>query len=110
MVGSVAPYSLLRTGKVTMGHRPRIKPEYLSAKLLAIRERLSLSQSELVSRIGCDLAPCRISEYEHGIREPNLSILLRYSKIARVHMEILVDDLVTLAQFREALNRRKRSR
>jgi transcriptional regulator with XRE-family HTH domain len=89
-----------------MGTRPRLKPEYLSAKLLAIRERLEFSQSKMARRLDVDSC-ARISEYEHGTREPNLMVLLRYSKVARVHMETLVNDLVTLAQFREALQKRK---
>ncbi len=70
-----------------MGVRPRIRPRYLPAKLLAIRQHLRLSQSEMNSRLGFELSPARISEYEHGNREPNLLTLLRYSQIARVHME-----------------------
>ena len=93
-----------------MGTRPRFKPEHLPAKLHAIRKRLGLSQSELVSRIKFDLSPARISEFEHAVREPNLLVLLRYSQIAGIHMETLVDDRVTLAQFREALQKRKGSR
>ena len=86
-----------------MGHRPREKPEYLGAKLLAIRQHLKLSQSEIACRLGFESSCARISEYEHSNREPNLLILLRYSQIARIRMEKLVDDRVGIAQFSDAL-------
>ena len=93
-----------------MGKRPRLIPERLPAKLLAIREHLKLSQSEICNLLNFDVTPARISEYEHAVREPNLLVLLSYSEIARVHMETLVDDRVSLRRFRDALQRRKRLR
>ena len=79
-----------------MGTRPRLKPARLPAKLYAIRMHLALSQSELVARINLDLSPARICEYERGTREPNSLVLLRYSQIAGIHMEVLIDDRVDL--------------
>jgi transcriptional regulator with XRE-family HTH domain len=38
----------------------------------------------------------RISNYERGDREPPLPILLRYARVAGVHMEALVDDELDL--------------
>ena len=93
-----------------MGKRPRLLPERLPAKLLAIREHLKLSQSQISNLLRLEVSPSRISEYENAVREPNLLVLLHYSEIARVHMETLVDDRVSLRRFREALQRRKRSR
>ena len=93
-----------------MGQRPRLKPERLPAKLLAIRRHLKLSQSQMSDLLNLEISPGRISEYEHAVREPNLFALLRYSEAARVHMESLVDDRVSLRRFREALKQRKRSR
>ncbi len=55
------------------------------------------------SRLGFDLSPARISEYEHGNREPNLLTLLRYSQLARVHMEKLVDDHIDPDSFVNAM-------
>lgn len=86
------------------------KPEHLPAKLLVIRKRLGLSQSELARRLEFKASSARISEYEHGIKLPNLLVLLRYSEAARIRMETLIDDRVSLRRFREALQRRKRSR
>ena len=38
----------------------------------------------------------RISEYETGVREPSLWVLLAYGRVARIHLESLVDDNATL--------------
>ena len=51
-----------------------------------------------------EVSPARISEVEHAVREPNLTTLLRYSQIAGVHMEDLVNDRVSVTRFRQLLN------
>ncbi len=38
----------------------------------------------------------RISEYERGVREPPLPILLRYARLAGVPTEVLIDDELAL--------------
>jgi hypothetical protein len=38
----------------------------------------------------------RISEYERGKREPSLWVLLAYARVARIHLEDLVDDDIAL--------------
>ena len=75
-----------------MGTRPRPRPTRLAAKLLAIRTQLGLSQSELVFRLRFNQTPARISEYESGVREPPLFLLLRYARLARVCTCVLIDD------------------
>jgi transcriptional regulator with XRE-family HTH domain len=42
------------------------------------------------------ISVARISEYETGVREPSLRVLLAYGRVARVHLESLVDDNATL--------------
>ena len=81
-----------------MGTKPRFRPRNLGRKLLQIRNALGLSQSEMVRRLGADesIAPARISEYELGNREPALSTLLAYGRVARVHLETIVDDDLAL--------------
>jgi transcriptional regulator with XRE-family HTH domain len=44
------------------------------------------------------LTPTRISEYERGIHEPNLMVLLAYARLARVEVELLIDDKKELLQ------------
>ena len=81
-----------------MGTRMRPRPINLSQKLRQIRIDLGLSQSELVRRLGFEdsLHVGRISEYELSMREPSLILLLAYARLARVHLEDLVDDDIDL--------------
>ena len=77
--------------------RPRPKQEFLGQKLLQIRKELDISQDRMPERLGRpDLHPGRISEYEQNKREPSLSVLLAYAKLAGVHLEEIVNDNVPL--------------
>lgn len=88
---------------------PRPRPARLPEKLLAIREFLNLDradmarelQSQLLShcRRRSKIEPTRIWEYETGVREPNLFVLIAYSRLGQVHMESLVDDDIDEADF-----------
>ena len=71
---------------------PRQKPEKLPAKLLAIRQKLAVSQSQMAKLLEIDNGAARVSEYEIGRREPALITLLKYSKLARVSLDVLADD------------------
>jgi transcriptional regulator with XRE-family HTH domain len=77
---------------------PRPKPGRLAEKLLAIRNTLGLSQTELLRRLGVEdlIAYHSISKYELGLREPPLMILLQYARIAGVCLEVLADDNLDL--------------
>ena len=77
-----------------MGKRPRPRPRNLGQKLRQIRIDLALSPLEIVRRLGFEdsLPVGRISEYEQGLREPSLLVLLAYARVAQVHLEELVDD------------------
>ena len=77
-------------------HRGRRKPKQLAAKLLAIRFKLEVSQGQLARLLGFDKGSARISEFERGIREPDLMTLLKFSELARVSLEILADDRLEL--------------
>ena len=48
----------------------------------------------MLRRLGVERfsSPARISEYESGVREPSLSMLLGYASVARVHLEFIIDD------------------
>lgn len=83
-----------------MGSKPQQRPKNLGRKLRQIREALGLSQSEmsrqLAAKHSLQTSRSRISEYESDAREPPLAILLAYGRLARVHLESLIDDEATL--------------
>jgi transcriptional regulator with XRE-family HTH domain len=77
---------------------PRPRPERLAAKLREIREKLELSQTQMLVRLGLEDAMHygRISQYENDEREPTLMTLLAYARVAAVHLEDIVDDELDL--------------
>ena len=81
-----------------MGTNPRVRPKRLAEKLRYVRASLDLTQEELLRKL--DIAglatQSKISEFESGKRDPSLLILLQYSRLAGVHMEILADDEMDL--------------
>jgi Helix-turn-helix. len=83
-----------------MGLTPRPRPERLPEKLLEIRQKLGLSQNEMLRKLGLKDAMIRstISGYERGEREPPLPVLLEYARAANVYMDALVDDGVDLPE------------
>lgn len=85
-----------------MGHTHRHRPAHLGRKLRMIRERLGLTQDELLKQLKADepLYPASISQYEQGKREPSLPVLLRYARLAGVSVESLIDDKMDLPTVR----------
>jgi transcriptional regulator with XRE-family HTH domain len=81
-----------------MGKKPRQKPKRLAEKLSQIRAALGVTQSELLKRLGVgdEIDYTTISKYELGRNEPTLIILLRYARLAGVHVETLIDDELDL--------------
>lgn len=77
-----------------MGRYHRQKPKHLAEKLLQIREKLGLSQNELIRHLGLEeeLTQSRISGYELGTREPSLPTLLKYARAVGVSTDVLIDD------------------
>jgi transcriptional regulator with XRE-family HTH domain len=73
-------------------------PRRLGEKLLRIRTALGLSQDGMLRRLGLaeDYGRHYISGFETAEREPSLSVLLKYSEVARVWINALVDDGVDL--------------
>ena len=77
----------------------RAVPKKLGKKLRQIRERLGMSQREIVVALNYKDTPLRssqISQYENGQREPTMMLVLAYARLARVPMEVLVDDKLKL--------------
>ena len=85
-----------------MGRR-RQKPKHLAAKLLALRQKLGMSQTTLARSLVPQISDKRVSEYESGRREPNLFVLLAYARLAGIPLEHIVDDDIDLTRFRDAL-------
>lgn len=78
-----------------MGKARRPQPARLAEKLLQIRLRLDLSQSQMLQRLGdtkTRIHAPHISGYESGKREPPLTVLLQYARAAGVPVEVLIDD------------------
>ena len=81
-----------------MGRSRRNKPLLLSHKLLAIRRRLQMSQTEMARALGLTVHYSAVSNFELGTREPDLLVVLRYASLAGVPMESIVDDNLTLPE------------
>ena len=80
-----------------MGKKPRSRPEHLAEKLLAIRSKLGVSQIQMAKLLKADAAQYKhLTEYEHGRREPNLLLILKYARLAEVPVENLIDDNLDL--------------
>lgn len=82
-----------------MGTARRPRPARLASKLREVRTKIGLTQEQMVKQLasaGVSLKPGHISEYESDKREPPLSILLRYARMAGVPMEVFVDDELDL--------------
>jgi transcriptional regulator with XRE-family HTH domain len=78
-----------------MGSARRPTPARLAEKLLQVRLRLGLSQSQMLKHLGdtnTRLHAPHISGYESGKREPPLVVLLQYARAACVPVEVLIDD------------------
>jgi transcriptional regulator with XRE-family HTH domain len=85
-----------------MGEKPRPKPACLADKLKDIRMRIDggLTQVELIRRLGFteeELPQDRVSKFERGAMEPNLSVLVAYSDAANCYLEVLARDDISLA-------------
>ena len=81
-----------------MGRSPRNKPMKLSQKLLAVRKRLRMSQTEMARALELKVHYSAVSNYELGTREPDMLVVLRYARLAGIPMEMLVDDQLNLPE------------
>ena len=79
-----------------MGQQKRLRPKNLPDKLLAIRHKLGMSRSQLAKLIEFRKGAARISEYERGIRRPDLLVVLNYAKLAHISLDILTNDNLEL--------------
>jgi transcriptional regulator with XRE-family HTH domain len=94
-----------------MGRGSRTQPKRLKDKLKAIRSKMGITQQEMVSRLR-SYAPNEfvdsgyISQFENGKREPSLPVLLAYSKLTGVSINVLVDDELELPKGYKSIRNR----
>lgn len=83
-----------------MGKQTRKRPKRLPEKLLTIRQKLGLSQNEMVSRMGLsgEIERDYISKFERGTLEPTLWVLLQYARAANVYVDVLIDNDLDLPE------------
>jgi transcriptional regulator with XRE-family HTH domain len=75
-----------------MAKMRREQPRRLARKLLAIRQNLRMSQTEMAKALNLKVSYTVVSAYELGTNEPNLLTLLRYARLAKVPVDNLIDD------------------
>lgn len=75
-----------------MANTRREQPRRLARKLLAIRQNLGMSQTDMAKALKLKVSYTVISGYELGTNEPNLLVLLRYARLAGVPVDNLIDD------------------
>jgi transcriptional regulator with XRE-family HTH domain len=76
-----------------MGRR---QPKKLARKLLTIRQRLGVSQTEMAKLLKLEISYTAVSAYELGTREPDLLTLLQYARVAKISTDVLIDDRMKL--------------
>ena len=76
-----------------MGRR---QPKKLARKLLTIRQKLGVSQTEMARLLKLEISYTAVSAYERGTREPDLLTLLQYARVGKVSTDALIDDSVRL--------------
>src|SRR5215468_4113282 len=78
----------------------RRRPRLLATKLREIRDGLGLSQDGIIERLGLAnyLDRGKISDFERGVREPDLLTLKAYADEAGVSVDVLIDDDIRLSK------------
>ena len=90
-----------------MGRQRRPQPRLLAPKLRVIRDALEIGQAEMARRLNyVPSAPdgAMISRYERGEREPSLFVLLAYARVVGVAVDVLIDDQITLGNFKKMIS------
>lgn len=78
-----------------MGRSRQPRPKKLAKKLREIRLTMGLTQKEMFECLQDKKTPLyvgHISLYENDQRIPPLAVLLKYSRLANVSLETLIDD------------------
>lgn len=85
-----------------MGSGKRLIPNRLGEKLKAIREHLGLTTEEIIVKLDCPQIPLHrasITQFEKNRREPQLLVLLKYARLGKTTIEILIDDELNINSF-----------
>lgn len=78
-----------------MGSKRRAQPKKMRHKFLQIRKSLDLTQEQMAKKLDMKQSrvyPTHISEFERGLREPSLLVLLEYARLVGVSTDVLIDD------------------
>ena len=78
-----------------MGRSRQARPERLAEKLKDIRLKLGLTQPQIFELLDDNKTPLyvgQISLFESGQRVPSLLTLLKYARLAKISIDVLVDD------------------
>ena len=82
-----------------MGKNKVEGPKKLAEKLLKVRLKLGLSQTkmgEALERYGVERHESSIRAYENGDRLPPHLVALAYARLAKVSLDLLIDDEIDL--------------
>ena len=78
-----------------MGKNNIERPERLAEKLRRVRLKLGLSQAKMGEALGqyrAEMHRSSISAYENGDRLPPPLVALAYARLAKVSLDLLIDD------------------
>lgn len=85
-----------------MGRAARHKTPGLADKLRCIRETLGLTQAGMLDALALPknstIIQSSISQYERGLIEPPLTVLVRYADVANVTLDVLARPELNLPE------------